>query len=173
MFSVTCFNPTLLQYAFALLQPCGVAWDALPKQKWKIKLCSTGSLTASICYYVRTLLSLQALKLQTSSDRSLFKSQVQEEGLFGCLWLRSSFRTHNMLSEAEQLLDLGRRFAAALLPRLFGKNPRSHHKGATSRVQTGNQLLPVLCPCQLGQDIPNLLLTYSTWRCCIIFLVSF
>ena len=31
---------------------------------------------------------------------------------------------------------LGRRFAAALLPRLFGTNPRSHHKGATGRVRT-------------------------------------
>ena len=26
--------------------------------------------------------------------------------------------------------------AAALLPRLFGKNPRSHHKGPTDRVRT-------------------------------------
>ena len=33
---------------------------------------------------------------------------------------------------------LGRRFAAALLPLLFGKNPRSHHKGATGRVRTSN-----------------------------------
>ena len=33
------------------------------------------------------------------------------------------------------LAILGRRFAAALLPRLFGKNPRSHHKGATGRVR--------------------------------------
>ena len=49
---------------------------------------------------------------------------------------------------------IGRRFAAALLPRLFGTNPRSHHKGATGRVRTGNQRLPVLCHCQLGQDIP-------------------
>ena len=32
---------------------------------------------------------------------------------------------------------LGRRFAAALLPRLFRTNPRSHHKGATGRVRTG------------------------------------
>ena len=47
------------------------------------------------------------------------------------------------------------RFAAALLPRLFGTNPRSHHKGATGRVRTGNQLLPVLCHCQFGQDIPD------------------
>ena len=51
---------------------------------------------------------------------------------------------------------LGRRFAAALLPRLFGINPRSHHKGATGRVRTGNQRLLVLCHCQLGQDIPIL-----------------
>ena len=52
-------------------------------------------------------------------------------------------------------LWVGRRFAAALLPRLFGTNPRSHHKGATGRVRTGNQRLPVLCHCQLGQDIPR------------------
>ena len=32
-------------------------------------------------------------------------------------------------------LSLGRRFAAALLPRLFGTNPRSHHKGATGRFE--------------------------------------
>ena len=52
-------------------------------------------------------------------------------------------------------VELGRRFAAALLPRLFGTNPRSHHKGATGRVRTGDQRLPVLCHCQLGQDIPK------------------
>ena len=36
---------------------------------------------------------------------------------------------------------VGRRFAAALLPRLFGTNPRSlaHHKGATGRVTNGFQ----------------------------------
>ena len=39
---------------------------------------------------------------------------------------------------------IGRRFAAALLPRLFGTNPRSHHMGATGRVRTGDQRLPVL-----------------------------
>ena len=48
---------------------------------------------------------------------------------------------------------LGRSFATALLPRLFETNPRSHHKGATDRVRTGDQRLPVLCHCQLGQDI--------------------
>ena len=47
--------------------------------------------------------------------------------------------------------SLGQRFAAALLPRLFGTNPRSHHKGSTSRVRTGDQLLPVLCHCQLSR----------------------
>ena len=52
----------------------------------------------------------------------------------------------------------GRRFAAAFLPRLFGtrKNSWSHHKGATGRVQTGDQWLPVPCHCQLGQDIPSI-----------------
>ena len=33
------------------------------------------------------------------------------------------------------LHSIGRRFAAASLPRLFGKNPRSHHKGATNSFQ--------------------------------------
>ena len=60
----------------------------------------------------------------------------------------------------------GRRFAAALLPRLFGKNPRSHHKGAagTGRVRTGDQRL---CHCQLGQDVPKhcdlLSIIVATW----------
>ena len=36
---------------------------------------------------------------------------------------------------------LGQRFAAALIPRLFGKNPRSHHNGITGKVPTGNQRL--------------------------------
>ena len=54
-----------------------------------------------------------------------------------------------------QGISIGRRFAAALwLPRLFGTNPRSHHKGASGRVWTRDQRLPVLCHCQLGQDIP-------------------
>ena len=58
----------------------------------------------------------------------------------------------------------GRRFAAALLPRLFGKNPRSHHKGATGRVRTEDQRLPVLCHCQLGQDIHWVLWTLSCFK---------
>ena len=56
---------------------------------------------------------------------------------------------------------LGLRLAAALLPQLFGKNPRSHHKGATCRVRTGDQLLPVICHCQLGQDIPLCIICYN------------
>ena len=48
---------------------------------------------------------------------------------------------------------LGRRFAAALSPRLFGTNPRSHHQGATGRVRTGDQRLPVLRRCRLGHGI--------------------
>ena len=32
------------------------------------------------------------------------------------------------------ILFVGWRFAAALLPQLFGKNPRSQHEGATGRV---------------------------------------
>ena len=47
-------------------------------------------------------------------------------------------RTWIWVSKLLQRVTIGRRFAAALLPRLFGKNPRSHHKGATGRVRTGN-----------------------------------
>ena len=39
-----------------------------------------------------------------------------------------------------------------LLPR---QSPRSQHKGATGRVWTGDQRHPVLCHCQLGQDISS------------------
>ena len=70
---------------------------------------------------------------------------------------RSTAGQHS--SSALFLVTVGRRFAAALLPRLFGTNPRSHHKGATGRVRTGDQRLPVLCHCQLGQDIP------VSWYC--------
>ena len=31
------------------------------------------------------------------------------------------------------------------------QHPRSHHKGATGTVRTGDQRYPVLCQCQLGQ----------------------
>ena len=68
---------------------------------------------------------------------------------------------------AKNMQTIGRRFAAALLPRLFGTNPRSHHKGATGRVLNGDQRLPVLCHCQLGQDICRICIT-SSIRLCII-----
>ena len=51
---------------------------------------------------------------------SFFPSLLQENGL--CV------------------LQEGQRFSAAVLPQLSGKNPRSHHKGVTGRVQTGNQV---------------------------------
>ena len=57
---------------------------------------------------------------------------------------------------------VGRRFVAALLPRLFGTNPRSHHKGATGRFRTGDQRLPALCHCQL--DKTSLYCSYSRQR---------
>ena len=53
---------------------------------------------------------------------------------------------------------LGRRFAAALLPRLFGNYRRPHHRGATGRVRTRDQRLPILCHCQLGQDKTSLIM---------------
>ena len=34
------------------------------------------------------------------------------------------------------------------------QRPRSHHKGATGRIRPGDQRYPILCHCQLGQDIP-------------------
>ena len=57
-------------------------------------------------------------------------------------------------SDCHCVCTAGLRFSAVLLPLLFGTNPRSHHKSATCRVWTGNQRPPVLCHCQLGQDIP-------------------
>ena len=67
----------------------------------------------------------------------------------------------NLAPAAVLVVGRTRRFAAALLPRLFGKNPRSHHKGTTGRVRTGDQRLPVQCHCQLGQDIPGLVIPHD------------
>ena len=48
-----------------------------------------------------------------------------------------------------------RRFAAALLPRLFRNNVPGHTtKAPPVGVRAGDQQYPVLCHCQLGQDIP-------------------
>ena len=51
----------------------------------------------------------------------------------------------------------------------------SHHKGSTGRVRTGDQLLPVLCHCQLGQDIPTYLcatIVVAQASCLTIFNLS-
>ena len=62
---------------------------------------------------------------------------------------------------------ISRRYASAVVPHLKAAEvrrsfmtttvrdqiPRSHHKGATGRFQTGDQPYPALCHCQLGQDI--------------------
>ena len=39
--------------------------------------------------------------------------------------------------------QLGRRFAAALLPRLFGTNPMSHHKGGFEPETNGFQFYAI------------------------------
>ena len=43
-------------------------------------------------------------------------------------------------------------------------NRRSHYKGATCRVRTGNRQYPVLCLCQLGQDIIPYLIPIAMTR---------
>ena len=52
-----------------------------------------------------------------------------------------------------QWLDSERRnFATALIiTTVREQHPRSHHKGATDRVRTGDRRYPVLCHYQLGQ----------------------
>ena len=42
---------------------------------------------------------------------------------------------------------------------------RSHHKGAAGRVRTGDKRHPALCRCQLRQDIPAYLYSYSYYHC--------
>ena len=68
-------------------------------------------------------------------------------------FLAAQFNKTTLLVQLKSLklvyASVGWRFASALLPLLLGKNPRSHHKDATYRVRTGDQLLPVLCHCQL------------------------
>ena len=51
-------------------------------------------------------------------------------------------------------LDKGGGSPQLIITTVREQNPRSNHKGATGRVQTCDQLYPVLCHCQLGQDIP-------------------
>ena len=63
-----------------------------------------------------------------------------------------------LISIFYHLSSIGQRFAAALLPRLFGKNPRSHHKGATCRVQLETNSFQFYA-------IANLDKTSSHWAC--------
>ena len=94
-----------------------------------------------------------------ANGSQLVRRKWHDEELPGSSFSRSLHRHagRGPLRSLSRASTAGRRFAAALLPRLFGTNPRSHHKGATGRVRTGNQRLPVLCHCQLGQDIPTAL----------------
>ena len=64
-----------------------------------------------------------------------------------CMFLIS--RYHNITNLKAEVL------CSFITMTLLEQNPRSHHKGATGRVQTGNQLYPVLGYCQLGQDIQD------------------
>ena len=68
-------------------------------------------------------------------------------------WQELFFTCKDISVMRSGMMAQGQRFTAALLPRRFMTNPRSHHKGATGRVRTGDQRIPVLCHCQLGKDI--------------------
>ena len=61
---------------------------------------------------------------------------------------------HHLLGNTTFFHDLG----TAVLARFIGTSSIGEevclHKGATCRVRTGDQWLPDLCHCQLGQDIP-------------------
>ena len=50
-------------------------------------------------------------------------------------------RCKHASTHASTNMKVGRRYAAALLPRLFGKNPRSHHKDTGALV-----VLPGILP---------------------------
>ena len=67
-------------------------------------------------------------------SESICHISLLKNSLNSILWIQNI--EFSSISSNEFML--GRRFAAALLPRLFGKNPRSHHKGATGRVRTGD-----------------------------------
>ena len=65
-------------------------------------------------------------------------------------WVSWSLGTTRLLVKAKFHLSFNMTTALEQHPRSL-----SHHKGATCRVCSGDQLYhPVLCHCQLGQDIP-------------------
>ena len=73
-----------------------------------------------------------------------------------CAWAgRSGSEARGSGSRITRRALVGRRFAATLLPRLFGtrKNPRSHHTVATGRVRTGDQLLPFYAIANLDKTV--------------------
>ena len=62
---------------------------------------------------------------------------------------------------------LGWRFAAALLPQLFGKNPRSHHKGATGRVRTEDQRFQFYAIANLDKTSLKIrVIEWKSTQCC-------
>ena len=61
-----------------------------------------------------------------------------------CILILLKRITDDKNTKSQEFDRIGRMFAAALLPRLFWTKPRSHHKGATGRVRTGDQRRPVL-----------------------------
>ena len=61
------------------------------------------------------------------------------------------------LHEVFKFLILGRRFAAALLPRLFGTNPMSHHKGGFEPETNGFQFYAIA-------NLDKTSLLYRYWK---------
>ena len=132
------------------IQPAYPCWH-MHKKKHIICQANDQMICKIVANWQAHTCSIQCLQLHCNSDKSL-SSRPQ------CM---SSSQLDPILTAI-----LGWRFAAALLPQLFGTNPRSHHKGATSRVPAGDQQLPVLCHCQLGQTSLLLLPFSETMMSC-------
>ena len=58
------------------------------------------------------------------------------------------------ITEVVSISVRGGVFADLITTTVRERHLRSHYKGATGRVRTGDQRHPVLCHCQLRQDIP-------------------
>ena len=87
-----------------------------------------------------------------ASARPIRGTPMHADGMFNAVLNKFStfFAQKNHVKNNAQNSPVGQRFATASLPLLLWKYCRSHHKGTTCRVRTGDQLLPVLCHCQLG-----------------------
>ena len=68
---------------------------------------------------------------ESRCTRSAAGPAISKAPLNGTRIFRSEDRRQQDRGYVGARQRLGRRFAAALLPRLFGKNPRSHHKPGT------------------------------------------